>query len=104
MTLFTNEFEGLESVTKKDRTGLRYERNVKSENHHQTLCKLCHEWAKTIVTAQASVSLLLLNAISFLINMNYAFQDRENLYLVCDLMSGGDLRFHIGKKKRFTED
>lgn len=36
--------------------------------------------------------------------MNYAFQDRENLYLVCDLMSGGDLRFHIGKKKRFTEE
>jgi serine/threonine protein kinase len=40
----------------------------------------------------------------FLINMIYAFQDRENLYLVCDLMSGGDLRFHIGKKKRFTEE
>jgi hypothetical protein len=36
--------------------------------------------------------------------MIYAFQDRENLYLVCDLMSGGDLRFHIGKKKRFTEE
>lgn len=36
--------------------------------------------------------------------MIYAFQDRENLYLVCDLMTGGDLRFHIGKKKRFNEE
>lgn len=36
--------------------------------------------------------------------MNYAFQDRENLYLVCDLMSGGDLRFHIGRMKRFSEE
>ena len=35
--------------------------------------------------------------------MNYAFQDQENLYLVCDLLTGGDLRFHVGKRKRFTE-
>jgi hypothetical protein len=40
----------------------------------------------------------------FLININYAFQDREDLYLVCDLLTGGDLRFHIGKRKRFNEE
>jgi len=39
----------------------------------------------------------------FLVNMHYAFQDRENLYLVMDLLSGGDLRYHLGKAKRFTE-
>ena len=39
----------------------------------------------------------------FLVNINYAFQDRENLYLVSDLLTGGDLRYHIGKRKRFTE-
>ncbi len=33
-----------------------------------------------------------------------AFQDRENLYLVMDLLSGGDLRFHISKKKKFSEE
>lgn len=48
--------------------------------------------------------LQLLTLFRFLINMNYAFQDREDLYLVCDLLTGGDLRFHIGKKKRFTEE
>lgn len=32
----------------------------------------------------------------FLVNMNYAFQDRENLFLAMDLLTGGDLRFHIG--------
>ncbi len=36
--------------------------------------------------------------------MNYAFQDREDLFLVCDLLTGGDLRFHIGKRKRFNEE
>ena len=35
--------------------------------------------------------------------MNYAFQDHANLYLVSDLLSGGDLRYHIGKKRRFNE-
>eukprot|EP01016_Furgasonia_blochmanni_P046005 TRINITY_DN6560_c0_g1_i2.p1 TRINITY_DN6560_c0_g1~~TRINITY_DN6560_c0_g1_i2.p1 ORF type:complete len:347 (+),score=9.39 TRINITY_DN6560_c0_g1_i2:283-1323(+) len=40
---------------------------------------------------------------SFLVNMIYAFQDRENLYLVMDLMTGGDLRYHLNKQKKFTE-
>ncbi len=38
-----------------------------------------------------------------MVNMNYAFQDRENLYLIMDLLTGGDLRFHIGKYRRFKE-
>lgn len=33
----------------------------------------------------------------FLVNMQFAFQDRDNLYLVMDLMPGGDLRYHIGR-------
>ena len=37
----------------------------------------------------------------FIVNMNYAFQDYENLYLVMDLLTGGDLRYHISKKKNF---
>ena len=39
----------------------------------------------------------------FLVNINYAFQDRENLYLISDLLTGGDLRYHIGKRRRFNE-
>ena len=36
--------------------------------------------------------------------MNYAFEDRENLYLVIDLMQGGDLRYHLAKHKKFNEE
>lgn len=32
-----------------------------------------------------------------------AFQDRENLYLVMDLLTGGDLRYHISRKRKFSE-
>ena len=40
----------------------------------------------------------------FLVNMYYAFQDRESLYLVMDLLNGGDLRYHICKYRRFDEE
>ena len=40
----------------------------------------------------------------FLINMFYAFADFENIYLVTDLVTGGDFRYHHNKKKRFTEE
>lgn len=40
----------------------------------------------------------------YLVNMHFAFQDRENLYLVLDILRGGDLRYHIGRMKRFSED
>lgn len=36
--------------------------------------------------------------------MHYAFQDHNNLYLVMDLLTGGDLRYHIARKKRFSEE
>ena len=36
--------------------------------------------------------------------MHYAFQDRDNLYLVLDLLTGGDLRYHIARRRRFTEE
>ncbi|CAG9323134.1 unnamed protein product [Blepharisma stoltei] len=40
----------------------------------------------------------------FIVNMHYAFQDRESLYLVMDLMPGGDLRYHLGRCKSFSEE
>lgn len=39
----------------------------------------------------------------FLCNLRYSFQDVEYIYLVVDLMNGGDLRFHISRKT-FTEE
>ena len=39
----------------------------------------------------------------FIVNMVYSFQDYDNLYLVMDLLPGGNLRYHISMKRRFTE-
>ncbi|KAI9094923.1 kinase-like protein [Phlyctochytrium arcticum] len=33
----------------------------------------------------------------FICNLRYSFQDADNLYMALDLMTGGDLRFHLGR-------
>jgi serine/threonine protein kinase len=40
----------------------------------------------------------------FIINMQYAFQDFENLYIVLDLLNGGDLRYHVSRQRKFSEE
>jgi len=39
-----------------------------------------------------------------IVNMHYAFQDRDNLYLVMDFLSKGDLRFHLCNMRKFDEN
>ena len=40
----------------------------------------------------------------FIVNMYYAFQDSDNLYLVLDYLKGGDLRFHLTRHLKFSEE
>ena len=40
----------------------------------------------------------------FIVNMKYSFQDYDNLYLVMDLLTGGDLRYHICRYHKFSEN
>jgi serine/threonine kinase 32 len=40
----------------------------------------------------------------YIVNLKYAFQDDENLYMVLDLAEGGDLRCHLERLKAFDED
>ena len=39
----------------------------------------------------------------FIVNMHYAFQDKDNLYLVLDLLTGGDLRYQLCRNRHFNE-
>lgn len=40
----------------------------------------------------------------FIVNMQFAFQDFEHLYLVMDLLTGGDLRYHVSRYRKFSEE
>ena len=69
------------------------------------------EMSKARVLAKKSVTSVLnerklLGALKhpFIVNMQYSFQDRDSLYLVMDLLAGGDLRYHLGRQKVFTEE
>lgn len=59
---------------------------------------------KSVQSVMNELKLLSLISSDFIVNVHYAFQDNQNLYLVMDLLLGGDLRYHIARKKRFTED
>ena len=39
----------------------------------------------------------------FIVPLNFSFQDKDNLYSVYDLMSGGDLRYWYIQNKKFNE-
>jgi serine/threonine protein kinase len=40
----------------------------------------------------------------FLVNLWYTFQDAEDMFIVFDLLTGGDLRYHLNQDGRFSED
>lgn len=40
----------------------------------------------------------------FIVGMKYAFQTKDKLYFVLDYCPGGELFFHLGKEKKFSED
>lgn len=68
------------------------------------------EMLKALILSKRSVNTVineekLLSQLSnpFIANMSYAFQDKEYLYLVLDLLSGGDLRYHMNNRKSFSE-
>jgi len=41
---------------------------------------------------------------SFVVNLKYSFQDKDDIYLILDLMTGGDLGYHLQQKGRFPKD
>ncbi|GFO13388.1 serine/threonine-protein kinase 32c [Plakobranchus ocellatus] len=40
----------------------------------------------------------------FIVNLWYCFQDEEDMFMVVDLLLGGDLRYHMAGDMTFTED
>jgi len=48
-------------------------------------------------------NVLVLLTSKFVTNLKYALQDEDTLYLIMDLMLGGDLKFHLINAGRFSE-
>ena len=69
------EMSKVKIIDKKSVKSIRDERNFLSKLHHP-----------------------------FIVNMICSFQDFDNLYLVMDLLTGGDLRYHLCRIRKFTEE
>ena len=77
----TKEYFALKEMSKRKILDKKSEKSINSEM--QFLCILNHP---------------------FIVNMHYAFQDNDNLYLVMDMLSGGDLRYHCSRYRTFSEE
>jgi serine/threonine protein kinase len=78
----------------------------KTDDKHYALKEMekSHIIAKRSVTSVLFERELLSRLKSeFVVNICYAFQDHEKLYMAMDLSSGGDLRYHLYKSKKFNE-
>lgn len=78
----------------------------KSDDKHYAM----KEMSKALIIAKKSVNSImfereLLSRLKndFVVNMCYAFQDQEKLCMLMELSSGGDLRYHLYKNKKFSE-
>ena len=40
----------------------------------------------------------------FVLNLKYSFQSNDDVFLILDLMTGGDLSFHLSQKGRFPKE
>lgn len=88
---------GFGKVWKVDRKKFKHEYAMKEMSKARILTK------RSVKSVMNERSILTQLNSPFLVNMYYAFQDRENLYLVMDLLNGGDLRYHICRYRKFDE-
>ena len=72
------------AMKKMSKTKIIDKRSIKSVNAERDLLEIMHH--------------------PFIINMHFSFQDNEYLYIAMDLLTGGDLRYHICKNKKFFEE
>ena len=85
----------MEDVAQKNKEPVRYEINAKVNVNNALWRVMTKKSVQSVMNERVLLSQF--NS-PFIVNMHYAFQDRDTLYLVLDLMEGGDLRYHIGNR------
>ena len=83
---------------------MQYKKDKSDEYAMKEMAKARIIFKKSVPSVMNELKLLSLVQSNFIINVHYAFQDKLNLYLIMDLLLGGDLRYHIARKRRFPMD
>lgn len=58
---------------------------------------------KQVAHTKAEKNILMKIQHPFIVNLNYAFQTKDKLYMILDYINGGELFFHLKKEGRFSE-
>ena len=58
---------------------------------------------KALTNVLEERNVLTMMSSKFVTNLKYALQDEDQLYLILDLMLGGDLKFHLLQEGKFQE-
>ena len=59
---------------------------------------------KSVESVMKELELMCRIESDFIVNVQWAFHDKDYLYLVMDLMMGGDLRYHHARIRKFTHE
>lgn len=86
---------GLVNACKKGTSGKLYA--MKLMNKRRIKMKKSEQLAKNEREAMAAVES------NFVVNLKYSFHSKDDVYLILDLMTGGDLGFHLHQKGRFPK-
>mmetsp|Transcript_15686 Transcript_15686/g.19127 ORF Transcript_15686/g.19127 Transcript_15686/m.19127 type:complete len:680 (-) Transcript_15686:1156-3195(-) len=87
---------GLVTACKKGTTGKLYAMKVMNKKRIKA--------KKSSTLALNELAVLKAVDSPFVVNLKYSFQTKDDLYLILDLMTGGDLSFHLSQKKRFPKN
>ena len=85
----------MEDRTQKNEKSIRYEINAEINVRIIRYSVMTKKSVQSVMNERVLLSQF---TSPFVVNMHFAFQDRDTLYLVLDLMEGGDLRYHIGSR------
>ncbi|CAB0012461.1 unnamed protein product [Nesidiocoris tenuis] len=65
----------------------------------------CQCWERdSLKNVLREIRILMILEHPFLVNLWFSFQDEEDIFMVSDLLLGGDLRYHLSQDVTFTED
>jgi len=59
---------------------------------------------KQVTHTKSEKNILMKIQHAFIVNLNYAFQTKDKLYMILDYINGGELFYHLKKEGRFAEN
>ena len=72
------------------------------ETNIKAICE--HEKGLTMLATEVQIlAELSYSRFPFIVNIHYAFRDNQRCFMALDLHQGGDLRYHLRRKKTFPE-